>query len=501
MEDCWIEKLRSRSCLNEAELYEICNQVTSTLVEERTVKFVASPVVIMNELGNSFSKILEHISLHEFEFGHTVMLGNETCRRTDALLIVQLLLVLQAKCSHKLTILKSHANNLTLIDKAWFYEACVREYKSSNEWRLIVDAFEYLVIECVIDEKVICMNPQAIKLPSKSSIISWGNEDWGMIISLVSAVKNSNYITHKNKDRDVNFYDFEIKNRIKILPGDTIHNVKKLVEYAPLVFYKLRNLDSIHTEDYQSSFDHTHFYQEITSLSFSNLLGINTSSNSGSLFYPTHDNKYLLKTISSSEFVLLRKLLPDYYKYLHSNPGSMMTRYHGLYKLVHESDQKIFFIVMNNLFPDSENIGERYDLKGSTSNRSVDSTSDPRLSYKDLDFVKRVGKIKLGADRSREFMAQLRRDCEFLCKHDILDYSLLLGISTSSLEGYSKHKLATSDGVTTYFTGIIDMLTQFNSKKRAEYFFKFFVYKDEMSCVPPNLYAERFLNFIESVLE
>jgi 1-phosphatidylinositol-4-phosphate 5-kinase len=179
----------------------------------------------------------------------------------------------------------------------------------------------------------------------------------------------------------------------------------------------------------------------------------------------------------------------------------MMTRYHGLYKLVHNPDQKIFFIVMNNLFPDSENIQERYDLKGSTSNRSVDSTSDPRLSYKDLDFVKRVGKIKLGTDRSREFMAQLRRDCEFLCKHDILDYSLLLGISTSSFGSYSKHKLSASDGVTTYFTGIIDMLTQFNSKKKVEYFFKFFVYKDEMSCVPPNLYAERFLNFIESVLE
>lgn len=501
MEDCLIEKLRSRSCLNEAELYEICNKVTSILAEERTVQFIASPVVIMNELGNSFSKILEQISLHEFDFGHTVMLGNDIGRRSDALFIVQLLLVLQAKYTHKLTILKSHANNFTLLDKAWFYEVCVREYKGSNGWRLIVDAFEYLVIECVIDEKVICMNPKAIKLPGKSSIISWGNEDWGMIISLVSAVKNSYYITHKYKDRDVTFYDFEIKKRIELVKGDTIHSVKKLVEYAPLVFYKLRNLDSIHIEDYQSSFDHTHIYQQITSLSFSNLLGINTSSNSGSLFYPTHDNKYLLKTISSTEFRLLRKLLPDYYKYLSSNPGSMMTRYYGLYKLVHDPDQKIFFIVMNNLFPDSENIQERYDLKGSTSNRSVDPTSDARLSYKDLDFVKRVGNIKLGPDRSREFMAQLRRDCEFLCKQDILDYSLLLGISTNSFGSFSKHRFGATDGVTTYFIGIIDMLTQFNSKKKVEYFFKFFVYKDEMSCVPPNLYAERFLNFIESVLE
>ena len=115
--------------------------------------------------------------------------------------------------------------------------------------------------------------------------------------------------------------------------------------------------------------------------------------------------------------------------------------------------------------------------------------------------MKRVGKIKLGADKSCEFMAQLRRDCEFLYKHDILDYSLLVGISTSSFVSYSKHSLAGTDEVTTYFIGIIDMLTQFNSKKKVEYFFKFFVYKDEMSCVPPNLYAERFLNFMESVLE
>lgn len=504
MEDCWIEKLRSGDYLNECDLILLSHKVISLLSEENTVKLIQSPVVIIDYLGNTFNQALEFLSCQELESAHTVILGNDLGRRNDSLLIIQLLLVLQSKHLHKLTILKSASSSFTLFDKAWFYNTCVKKYNSSNEWRLLVETLEYLVLESVIDEKVICINPKAVKLPAKGSIINWGNEDWAIVISLISAIQNSYYLKSKFTDRELNSYDFQVKLKIQLSSSDTIHKVAKLIEYAPFVFQKLRSLDSIHCKEYLQSFDHSHIFHTITSLQFSNLLGINTSSNSGSLFYTTYDSKYLIKTISSTEFALLRKLLKNYYEYLSSDSGSLMTRYYGLYKIVHDDEQKIYFVVMNNLFHENEAVQEMYDLKGSTSNRHVDQQSGTHISYKDLDFVKRVGKIKLGTERCQEFFSQVKKDCQFLCSHDILDYSLLVGISDSKLHettAESKYRNVSYDGSITYFIGIIDMLTQFNSKKKVEYFFKFFVYKDEMSCVPPNLYAERFLNFIESVLE
>ena len=49
-----------------------------------------------------------------------------------------------------------------------------------------------------------------------------------------------------------------------------------------------------------------------------------------------------------------------------------------------------------------------------------------------------------------------------------------------------------------YYTGIIDILQQYNSKKRAETFFKGITQNSkEISAVAPRLYSERFVNFIE----
>jgi len=53
-----------------------------------------------------------------------------------------------------------------------------------------------------------------------------------------------------------------------------------------------------------------------------------------------------------------------------------------------------------------------------------------------------------------------------------------------------------------YFCGIIDILQQYNVRKQSETLFKGFVHnRKEISCVDPKWYAERFLMFIEKLLE
>ncbi|GMI34972.1 hypothetical protein TeGR_g2239, partial [Tetraparma gracilis] len=53
-----------------------------------------------------------------------------------------------------------------------------------------------------------------------------------------------------------------------------------------------------------------------------------------------------------------------------------------------------------------------------------------------------------------------------------------------------------------YFSGIIDILQQYNSRKRAETFFKGLMFDTkQISCVDPKWYAQRFLNYMEQMME
>ena len=95
---------------------------------------------------------------------------------------------------------------------------------------------------------------------------------------------------------------------------------------------------------------------------------------------------------------------------------------------------KIYFIVMINVFATSKYIHRRYDLKGSRIGRRVLTGKRDReilargdLALKDLDFEKRNENIIIG-DRKDILLKQIKNDADFLCKIQVNDYSLLLGI-------------------------------------------------------------------------
>lgn len=51
-----------------------------------------------------------------------------------------------------------------------------------------------------------------------------------------------------------------------------------------------------------------------------------------------------------------------------------------------------------------------------------------------------------------------------------------------------------------YIFGIIDILTEYTSRKVAEYYFKSLIYGKGVSAVPPDDYYQRFVNFINTVV-
>lgn len=77
----------------------------------------------------------------------------------------------------------------------------------------------------------------------------------------------------------------------------------------------------------------------------------------------------MLKTISKAEFFFLRKIIKPYYQHIMNQPNTLLAKIFGLHKMkLYKSKtkvQKIYFLIMANLFSTPLEIDIRYDLKGS----------------------------------------------------------------------------------------------------------------------------------------
>ncbi|XP_063072634.1 phosphatidylinositol 5-phosphate 4-kinase type-2 gamma isoform X2 [Engraulis encrasicolus] len=186
-------------------------------------------------------------------------------------------------------------------------------------------------------------------------------------------------------------------------------------------------------------------------------------------------------------------------------------------------------------------------------------------TYKDVDFRNNMQKVFVSEEQKEKIMEKLNRDVEFLVQQRIMDYSLLLGIhdvdrgereeeelEDSSLEeeeevangiplppGAQAHSAAGSMGTSpegiagymnsfkpfgpgefdpyidvyaiqsdvgapqreVYFMGLIDVLTQYDTKKKAAHAAKTVKHGAgaEISTVHPEQYAKRFREFIANI--
>ncbi len=81
--------------------------------------------------------------------------------------------------------------------------------------------------------------------------------------------------------------------------------------------------------------------------------------------------------------------------------------------------------------------------------------------YKDLDFVDMKRKIRLQPPEAEDLRTQLRADSAYLAKHDIIDYSFLVGIHHLHGETSESHK---REWLTKNFKNLEEMYTSFKKE-------------------------------------
>ncbi|KAL5962393.1 Phosphatidylinositol 4-phosphate 5-kinase type-1 alpha [Taenia solium] len=224
--------------------------------------------------------------------------------------------------------------------------------------------------------------------------------------------------------RDVLFRDFEVVETVdfprsgtKTTPAHGLSDFR-FRTFAPVAFRSFRDQFQLDIRDYL----HSLCSQELRELS--------NPGASGSIFYISADDEFIIKTVQHKEANFLQKLLPEYYMNLVQHTRTLLPKFYGLH-CYQSSGKNIRFVVMNNLLPSSVKMHERYDLKGSSYKRKANERELAKTSptLKDLDFKERhPNGIWLEADTYDALMKTIERDCRVLESFQIMDYSLLLGV-------------------------------------------------------------------------
>ncbi|XP_045461146.1 phosphatidylinositol 4-phosphate 5-kinase type-1 alpha isoform X17 [Harmonia axyridis] len=198
----------------------------------------------------------------------------------------------------------------------------------------------------------------------------------------------------------------------------------KFKNYAPIAFRYFRDLFGIQPDDF------------LMSMCDTPLRELSNPGASGSIFYLTSDDEFIIKTVQHKEGEFLQKLLPGYYMNLNQNPRTLLPKFFGLYCYQCNS-KNIRMVVMNNLLPTSIHMHQKYDLKGSTYKRKASKAECQKRTptYKDLDFMEHHPEgILMEADTYNALVKTIQRDCRVLESFKIMDYSLLLTIHNLDLE-------------------------------------------------------------------
>ncbi|KAK2565281.1 Phosphatidylinositol 4-phosphate 5-kinase type-1 alpha [Acropora cervicornis] len=157
------------------------------------------------------------------------------------------------------------------------------------------------------------------------------------------------------------------------------------------------------------------------------LVELTNSGASGSLFYVTNDDEFIVKTVQHKEAEFLQKLLPGYYLC---------------------GGKNIRLVIMNNLLPRGYKIHFKYDLKGSTYKRKASKAERAKETptLKDLDFLNDHPEgLFLEPDTYTAVMRIIQRDCRVLQSFKIMDYSLLVAIHKVEEAGHPRMKRSYSE--------------------------------------------------------
>ncbi|CAG10850.1 unnamed protein product, partial [Tetraodon nigroviridis] len=313
-------------------------------------------------------------------------------------------------------------------------------------------------------------------------------------------------------ERDVLLQDFEVVESI-YFPSEGSYLTPahhygdfRFKTYAPMAFRYFREMFGIRPDDYMYS------------LCNDGLIELSNSGASGSLFYLSSDDEFIIKTVQHKEAEFLQKLLPGYFMNLNQNKRTLLPKFYGLY-CVQAAGKNIRIVVMNNLLPSSVRMHLKFDLKGSTYKRRASAKERAKAlpTYKDLDFMQdvseglllelnksglpRAGQQRAGGGRSSGPEEAASKKSLYSTAIEAIEAEAGMGsMDTEDKTGGIPAQNSKGERLLVYI-GIIDILQSYRLAKKIEHSWKALVYDgDTVSVHRPGFYADRFEKFMCNVV-
>ena len=226
--------------------------------------------------------------------------------------------------------------------------------------------------------------------------------------------KNTSYISSFDENEDVMSY---------LVPSNKV----KILIYYPRQFEALRMSQNILLSDF------------IKSLALSNPWSDNTGGKSNASFIKTYDNLYVFKNLKNNEFKMFKAYAIEFFKYMfetsfEEKKKSFIAKIYGMFE-VHIDSEKYYYIAMENLLfgLDATSNLKIYDLKGSETNRYIANSKANQVLF-DTNFkIDQNGEPLSLNYQDKDFLSEaIENDTEFLSKHNLIDYSLLLIIDNKN---------------------------------------------------------------------
>lgn len=221
------------------------------------------------------------------------------------------------------------------------------------------------------------------------------------------------------------------------------------------------------------------------------------------LVFSSWDKKYLAKTVLPDEVHFFADHLPAYHRYMRGSPSSLLPRFCGLYSLQFPKEPKpAYLVVIQNPFAAGVKMKEKYEVKGVlTSDRYVsreDREKGARL-LKDRNLIQR-SRLRLGPV-SPLLHRQLQEDVSFLEARGRVEYSLLLGVASSSeaeqaaalTGGLRTVDADDAEGDEVVFMGLAEIFQEYAIGRPAT---RSMAGEMDSASPKPALYARRFLHFL-----
>ena len=155
----------------------------------------------------------------------------------------------------------------------------------------------------------------------------------------------------------------------------------EVTEYSPDVFAFLRQKDGYDNDTIKQSLD-----PEVNrSMVFK---AGESQGKSGSFFFFSKDQKFIIKTMTDSDFNAFKRIQKAYFAHVSRHDNSLLARVYGIYSVRMEDQKPVKLIVMENGMKGISDVLGVFDLKGSMVNRLVKGKNfKPTTTLKDKNLL------------------------------------------------------------------------------------------------------------------